>query len=241
MKRFMVPFTPREWPLLLHTHKSSLSLMARLDSFSADDDAIVLLLSVCYTRPLLKRLPLLNNCPCLPTSSLLPSRCKRHFSNWRSVPAHLLPCLYICLCGEKKQQKILTKKWKNVIPSALSNSVSKQKMLTILPRILPLQRYDVYSIPWSVCAFDDEKNRFVSWKQKQLCYISFLLNTGHGWAMVMSMRRPTQSATNVWCLIAVVQMHHWLTLCGWTVWLFLFSRRWSPSSLTCIVEMERET
>ena len=86
--------------------------MARLDSFSADDDAIVLLLSVCYTRPLLKRLPLLNNCPCLPTSSLLPSRCKRHFSNWRSVPAHLLPCLYICLCGEKKQQKILTKKMK---------------------------------------------------------------------------------------------------------------------------------
>ena len=45
----------------------------------------------------------------------------------------------------------------------------------------------------------------------------FLLNTGHGWAMVMTMRRPTQSATNVWCLIAVVQMHHWLTLCGWTV------------------------
>ena len=120
MKRFMVPFTPREWPLLLHTHKSSLSLMARLDSFSADDDAIVLLLSVCYTRPLLKRLPLLNNCPCLPTSSLLPSRCKRHFSNWRSVPAHLLPCLYICLCGEKKQQKILTKKWKKIIPSAFA-------------------------------------------------------------------------------------------------------------------------
>ena len=120
MKRFMVPFTPREWPLLLHTHKSSLSLMARLDSFSADDDAIVLLLSVCYTRPLLKRLPLLNNCPCLPTSSLLPSRCKRHFSNWRSV--QLIYCLvFISVYVAKKSNKNINKKnEKNVIPSAFA-------------------------------------------------------------------------------------------------------------------------